>query len=108
MAKKKAERGAKTVRVKELIAEGKANKEIIDVMKAEGLAIHPTYVSMIRSKTTGGRRRKKRRKAETGLVHAAPTSSNGNLRSAISFCKSVGGIKEAEKLIATLREIKDL
>ena len=58
MAKKKAakaEWGSKSKVVKELIGQGKANHEIVTLMKEQGLSIHPTYVSAIRSKLPGAK-----------------------------------------------------
>jgi hypothetical protein len=110
MAKKKAtEWGAKAKMARELIGQGKGNTEIVDLMKEQGISVHPNYVSSLRAKA-GGKKRRRRRKAQSDTASPAPaTATAGNgLRAAINFCKSVGGIKEAEKLIATLREIKGL
>ena len=119
MAKKKAAssknngRGAKTAIVQELISQGKSNQEIIAALQAQGMSISATYLYSLRSKTSGGKRRKKRRrKASAESASTAPRSNvdlgaNG-LRNAINFCKSVGGLKQAEKLLETLKEIKSL
>jgi hypothetical protein len=112
MAKKKAtEWGAKAKMARELIGQGKGNTEIVDLMKEQGVSVHPNYVSSLRAKAGGGKRRRRRRRkgqAEAAPSSSAPAAAGNGLRTAINFCKSVGGIKEAEKLIATLREIKGL
>jgi hypothetical protein len=78
-------------------------------MKEQGISVHPNYVSSLRAKADSGKRRRRRKgRAEAAPSSSAPAAAGNGLRTAINFCKSVGGIKEAEKLIATLREIKGL
>jgi hypothetical protein len=111
MAKKKASKvpfGAKAKMARELISQGKGNQEIVDLMKEQGVSVHPNYVSSLRAKAGGRKRRRRRRKSTSEAASPAPAAAGNGLRTAINFCKSVGGIKEAEKLIATLREIKGL
>jgi hypothetical protein len=112
MAKRKSSSvafGEKARLARELIAQGKGNKEVAALMSEQGISIHPNYVSTLRAKAGGKKRRRRRKsKGEAAASTPAPQTAGGGLRDAINFCKAVGGIRAAEKLLATLREIKDL
>jgi hypothetical protein len=122
MAKKKAaaeseERGSKAAIIKELIAAGKSNKEIHAEVAARGIKISPNYVSVVKSGMGLTRKRRKRKGAKANVERTTSGSAGPNTNSlgpangfaaAISFCRSVGGIKQAKKLIETLEEIKSL
>ena len=89
---------------------GKGNTEIAAILKDQGLAVKPEYVSTIKGNWKKARRRgRKLTMRGTARRTRGPRSSGdssfGAIRAALEFVKAAGGIESAKSALTMVEEV---
>jgi hypothetical protein len=108
-----ASKGNKTQAIKAALKANpkKANKEIAELLQAEGWDVKPTYISVVKSNMKGKKKAKKAAAAPAveAIAPAVPKDavSMALLQKAKKLAAQFGSVKEAKAAIDALAQILD-